>query len=428
MSVFTQGNVMSVFVGKDTAATALASLTTDLSASMTDSQIVAVGRPVSGTKEQVIAAGSAAGTYDYFRLAYKVNGNVVYGPKVDLKNIINISASSTTAVAPQEQIYVLGYIGSGSNSLDVSQGNEFMITIAYDHDDILWSEQKLRNTYDYYSQAPTQKGLAMSMTAQINYKEQLGLINGTGAMVRAEMLADGTGTGVSGTNVAVTQGSNYITFAAVNTFAVGDLVRIGGTANTNPVYVISAVGDALGANTSTVYQIHSPYQGATSSAVSAATVGATTNYGIKLTGQALTWQKDFFKFNKVKFHLDLKGFGSTTLTKTQESKKGIGYYQEVAEYESFAAGNEGILNRMVVPLPVGRQYADTTGTLTFTSYTTTSISSTDYSFTSSSSLITGNNAMRIQQFIFWPGSGSTNGASNRGILASQLNSLLGASL
>jgi len=79
-------------------------------------------------------------------------------------------------------------------------------------------------------------------------------------------------------------------------------------------------------------------------------------------------------------------------------------------------------------LPVGRQYADTTGTLAFTSYTTTSISSTDYSLTGPSSLITGNSPMRIQQFIFFPGSGSTNGTANRAILASQLNSLLGASL
>lgn len=435
MSVFTQGNILQAFIvntAKLGANPSIPAVGADLSTTLLDSQVVAVGRPVGGSYEQVIQANSSAGTYDYFRMVQLVKdpagvSTLNYGPKIDLKNLVNVSAGTKTNVAAQEQIYVMGYNGT-SGSLDVTAGNEFIFTIAYDHDDILWSEQKLRNSYDYYSQSPTQKGLAQSMTAQINYKEQLGLINGTGAMVSAVMLADGTGTSLTNSRtVAVVNGSNYITLSGALTtnFAVGDLIRLGSgaLATTDPVYVISALGDAAGANTTTVFQIHTPYQGTsgTIANANAGTVGTCTNYGFKLTGQALTFTRDFFKYNKVKFHLDLKGFGTSTLTKTQESKKGIGVWQEASEYESFSMGNEGALNRMKIPIPAVRGYASSSY-----SYDVTSIASMDYSFTSASSSITGNSPMRVQQFIFFPN--SSYGTVNKTMLGNQLNNLLGVVL
>ena len=363
-------------------------------------------------------------------MLFRSNGVLNYGPKVKVSDVY--FAATKTYVAPQEQIYYVGYNGS-TGSLDVSQANEFMLTIAYDHDDMMWSEQKLRNTYDYYSTAPTQQGLAMSMASQINYKENLGSINGTGKMVIADMLAQGTATALdSSATLAVTNGSTTITASAAQTtnWAVGTVIRIGtgSTATTDPVYVITSVAST------TVATINMPYQGATNSAIATGnirTLSAITNYGIRVTGQALTWSKDFFKFLKVKFHFDLKGFGSTvydkpgSLTQTAtaplsaESSKGIGSSYEVAEMESFAAGFEGALNRMVVPLPAGRTYADTTTPKT---YDVIVFESADNSIGSTNPVV-AQAPMRVQQFVCVPVS-----AAIRTKLASQLNTLLGASL
>ena len=462
MSVFTQGNMMSVYVQKDIAPTAIANLTSDLYTSMADSQVVAVGRPINGTSERVIQVGASAGTYDYFRFAYKVNSNLVYGPKVDLKNLTNVSAAttlySTSGNAPQEQVWTVGYwatiaaVANGA-SLDVSQSNEFIFTIAYDNDDILWSEQKLRNSYDYYSASPTQQGLAQSMTAQINYKEYQGRVNGTGRMVRAEMFNSGAAADLTSTpTMSVVNGSDIVTLSASSaSITVNSLIRIGYNASSLdpdtgaslnggsasgrgvgvPVYTITEVnmtGSPVGALPANSFRIHTPFQGPTNAslATGSANVGMVTagaSWGFAVTGLPLTWQKDFFKYNKVKFHFDTKGFGQTVVTKVQESRKGNGFWQEVAEYESFAAGNEGILNRMKIPLPVGRTYTDVSGSV---NYNTTAIFSTDYTLTGASSSITGNSPMRIQQFVFFPN--TNNGTTGRSIISSQLNGLLGASL
>ena len=443
MSVFTQGNILQSFVVNNTklaGAPTLPSATADLLTVMADSQIVAVGKPagISTLYEQVIpGTNPAAGTYDYFRLVQKVldpSGVAIlnYGPIVKLLPTAVTSASTKTYVAPAEQVYYIGYNGT-SGSLDVSQSNEFMLTIAYDHDDMMWSEQKLRNTYDYYSAAPTQQGLAMSMTSQINYKEQLGSLNGTGKMVVAEMLAQGTSGSLAGAaTLAVTNGSTTITASAAQTWAVGTVIRIGtsgsGAAASDPVYVITGV------TSTTVATIHMPFQGATNTAIpngDIAILTGITNYGIRVTGQALTFQRDFFKYNKVKFHFDLKGFGTTgydrpgSLTRTatpfasKESTKGNGSWQEASEYESFSMGNEGALNRMVIPIPPVRGYVVNGAT-----YNVTSIAASDYTLTSPSSTIAGNSPMRIQQFIFFPTAGDGN--TNKTQLNSQLSNLVGA--
>lgn len=437
MSVFTQGNILQTFVVNNTklaGAPSLPAAGADLLSVMADSQIVAVGKPVGlGTLNEQVIPGTnpAAGTYDYFRLVQKVldpSGVALlnYGPIVRLTPGAITSAATRTYQAPQEQIYFIGYNGT-SNSLDVSQANEFILTIAYDHDDMMWSEQKLRNSYDYYSTAPTQQGLAASMASQINYKENLGALNGTGRMVRAEIMSNGTTTAFTGaaTRLRLTQDSTSVIFtdnsnaaAAGQALADGTLVNLNGA-----TYVVTGAGTTAG------FTLNMPFQGASSNVVYGTTYGvlsSVTSFGIKISGQALTFQRDFFKFNKVKFHFDLKGFGNTVYDRpgslsgsSQESRKGSGSWQEASEYESFSMGNEGALNRMVIPIPPVRGYV-----ASGTNYNVTSIAATDYTLTSPSSSIAGNSPMRVQQFIFFPTSGD--GATNRTQLNSQLSGLVGS--
>lgn len=437
MSVFGTKNIMSVFVGKDIAGNATSGMV-DLLNDMADGQVVAVGTPATGGAEVIMpTSGNTAAAYPFFRLVEKQGGVLNYGPRIKTSDVI--FAKTKTYAGPSEQTYYIGFNGT-SGSLDVSAGNEFILTIAYDHDDMMWSEQKLRNSYDYYSAAPTQSGLAFSMVSQINYKENLGSINGTGKMVVAEVVTGGAFTASSGGAFTVVNGSTTVTTVEsaggaadagkynsdASTFAVGDLIRLGGTGGTVGVYTISAI---TGAGTAAcTITLNMPYQG-TSGSVSAANAGfvaAGSGFGIKVQGQTLTWVKDFFKFLKVKFHFDLKGFGTTVYDKigvlganSAESSKGTGTSYEVAELESFAAGFEGALNRMKVPLPAGRTYADTATPKT---YDVIVIESVDSSPSQSNGVI-GNAGMRVQQFVCMPVS-----AANKTKLANQLNTLLGVTL
>ena len=416
---------MNVFVAKDVAGTALASITSDLLATMADGQVVAVGTPAAGGNEQLIPASAAANSYSSFRLVEKQGGVLNYGARVKVSDMILVSDKAYTA--PAEQVYFIGYNGT-SGSLDVSQANEFILTIAYDHDDMMWSEQKLRNAYDYYSAAPTQQGLAFSMASQINYKELLGSLNGTGRMVRAEIMSNGTAADWTGaaTAIKVVQDSAAVIFtngsgvaASGQALADGTLINILGT-----TYTVSGAGTTAG------FTLNMPYQGASAEPAGGATIAtqagvltAITAFGIKISGQALTWVKDFFKYNKVKFHFDLRGFGATNydrpgaLIAGSEPSKGIGTAYEVAEFESFAAGFEGALNRMVVPLPAGRTYADTTTPKT---YDTIVFESADNSIGSTNPVV-AQSPMRVQQFVFIPVS-----AGVKTILGTQLNTLLAA--
>lgn len=442
MSVFGTKNIMNVFVGKDIAGNATAGMV-DLLNDMADGQVVAVGTPSSGGGEVIMPTTATPATYPYFRLVEKQGGVLNYGPRIKTSDVI--FAKQKTYSAPSEQVYFIGYNGT-SGSLDVSQANEFILTIAYDHDDMMWSEQKLRNSYDYYSTAPTQQGLATSMASQIAYKEQLGVINGTGRMVIAEVLnnaAAGTVTTFgAGLTAAVVQGSDIITVSGAfsASITVGTALRLGSDAVTSPIYFVNAVnntGSAANGLPARGIKLNMAYQGVSNTAldvtgtagnsgfIAAGSLG--TSWGIRITSQALTWVKDFFKFMKVKFHFDLKGFGATpydkpgalTSANSSESSKGVGTAFEVAEMESFAAGFEGALNRMVVPLPAGRTYADTTTPKT---YDVIVIESVDSSPALNNGII-GNAGMRVQQFVCMPVS-----AANKTKLKAQLDAVLGITL
>jgi len=104
---------------------------------------------------------------------------------------------------------------------------------------------------------------------------------------------------------------------------------------------------------------------------------------------------------------------------SSESSKGYGSSYEVAEMESFAAGFEGALNRMKVPLPAGRTYADTTTPKT---YDIMVFESADNSIGSTNPVV-AQAPMRVQQYVCMPVS-----AANKTKLKGQLDTLLGVTL
>jgi len=410
MSVQTQQNVINVLVGANPSPIATATVQiTDPSATATyiaDGQVVILnhlGAPMQ-------PANANIGDTPYIQFVQRSGTELHFSARIKGTEIV--SAKGKSYVASQEQIWTVGYNGS-TGSIDASS-TEYMFTIVYTFDDMMWSEQQLSEVYEILSNTPTQQVVAQTLSYDINFAQARKLSLGTGAFVSATMLSDGTGTVLTNSRtLAVVNGSDIVTLSgALSTALVpGDILRIGAAAlaTTDPIYVVIATSSTDSSLSSTQVRIHTYYQGVTGTIANAnvGTVASSVNFGVKITGLPLTWVKDFFKFKKVMFHVTMANFGNTTLTKTQESSLGNGTYQLVAEFESFAAGNEGALNRMMVPLPLGR-----TDTVTGATYDTLQIESVDRKFNA----VAGVNGMRYELYVFLP-----DGATQQTQLLAQLN-------
>lgn len=405
MSVVSSQNVISVLIGKsgsigtndaDIKTTATCQIT-DPGTTTTfigDGQIVILGSD--GNVMQPTNANISANPFIQF---VQGSGATAATRKLNfsarIRGIDVMECLGKTYSAPAEQVTVIGYNGT-TGSIDTTQGPDFMLTLVETWDDKFWSEQQNRKAYEYYSTAATQYLIAKSMVEQINYDGFRALLGGTGQRISATMLSDGTFTANGANACTVVNGSDIVTEATSRTYSIGDNIRIGGTGNTVAVYVVTATSATDSTLSALQYRLNTYYQGA-SATVSNANWGkmtVQTNFGIKLAGLPLTWTKDFFKYMKVSFHVDLLGFGSTTYTDSVVATKGNGYGQEVAEFESFAAGNEGALNRTMVPLPLGRTDASSTGT-----YSSIVMKSADRS---NKSAITATTPALVQTYMFIP--------------------------
>jgi hypothetical protein len=183
-----------------------------------------------------------------------------------------------------------------------------------------------------------------------------------GSAITAVMLNSGAGSIFTGAaTIAVTHGSNVIVpnVAITNAgFGAGSIARIGvtgsGVGTTIPVYTVLGAHPTI----ADAWILDQPYAGPSNSALAVANAGvvtAGTSWGVRFTGKALPYRRDFFKFKRVGFTLQMSGFGATVLSKTQDSAYGSGDGRLVLEEESFSKGFEGALNRMTVPLPLANE-------------------------------------------------------------------------
>jgi len=433
MSVQTQKNVMNVMVGKEIAAggsaIAVSSLQiTDPTASSTyleDGSIVALGMGASG---EVILPASSTNTianYPSIRLVQRVGNLLNFSPTIVGTDVTAFRGKDGSAGA--EQVTTVGYNGS-TGSIDNS-GTDFILTYVGLWDDMMWSKQQYRKAYDYYSTAATQQSIAKQLSFDINQDMFKQTLAGTGAQIKCEVLCDGTAADPSGsaTTAAVVNGSDIVTLDAADSSvqAIGAIIRLGtaggGRGVGVPVYIVVGIPSTDSTLSSTQFRIHTYFQGTSNAALAIATasqaggvVATATNYGLKFTGLPLTWTKDFFKYKRVSFRIELKGFGTTAVATPTQAALGFGDYRHVAEMESFAAGNEGALNRTIVPLPTGRQVTPTDGSIPL--YDAIVI---EWADRSKKSPISGVVPMQEQLFIFTPD--STDGAKNSTRLLDQLN-------
>lgn len=427
MSTQTQNTIMDVLVGGNVSGTAIASITNDL-ANLAEGQVIAVGMRASTGTEEVLPTTATAATYPSIRLVAMNNSALIYSARIFAKDVNTFKGIDGVA-GTTEQSTAIGYNGT-TGSLDTT-ATEYLLTYVGDWDDMQWSQQKYRKVYDYFTLSPTQQSIAQNVSANFNLDQFRSNMQGVAPQVKCEVLCDGTAADWTSAGTAtVVNGSNIVTLDAtsVNAQALGAILRLGSTGSgvgtTVPVYIVTGLPSTDSTLTSTQLRIHTYFQGA--SAVLDATSGdagivaTATNWGMKFTGLPLTWgipPYSDFKFNKCTFHFDLKGYGDSTVSQLTTATRGQGDYREVAEFEYFAQGNEGALNRTIIPLPTGRHYTDTTGTIP--AYDTVVIESAD---TQRGSAITRQPAMKIQTYVFIP-----DGAANATKLLTQLNPWMASS-
>jgi hypothetical protein len=358
MSVLSVQNLQETLVGKNIARTANVQITDpSASAYIADGEVVVLnstGAPMTTSTTNTYAASP------WIQIVQRNGDNLVFSGKISGDKVTAYRGKA--GATGQEQIYHIGYNGT-SGSLDITSGLDFQLTVIENQDDMMWSEQKKKNVvYVPNNLVTSQLDLAKAIV-----KNQMKKYTTDGSAITACMLNSGTSTVLTGAStVAVTHGSDVIVPSAAITnsgFGAGSIVRIGvtGTAINSsdkvacPVYTVKAAHPTI----ANAWILDMPYAGPSNSALSVNDTGyiatAGTSWGVRFTGKALPYRRDFFKFKRVGFTLQMSGFGATVLSKTQDSTYGSGDGRLVLEEESFSKGFEGALNRMTVPLPLANE-------------------------------------------------------------------------
>ena len=370
MSVLSVKNIQETFIGKSIARTAtLQVINPDASGYIADGEVAVLnstGIPMTTSTTNTYAASP------WIQLVQRNGNNLVFSSKIYGNKVT--SYLGRVGAQGTEQIYHIGYNGS-TGSLDITAGLDYQLTLIENQDDMMWAEQKKKNVTSVTNNLVTsQQDLAKAVVKNVMRK-----YNTDGLSVTAAMLNSGTAAAfTTATTAAVTHGSNVVIWTTASPansgFGAGSVVRLGATGSgrgvTVPVYTV------LGAHPTIAFGwiLDQPYAGPSNSALPAADQGFVTagaSWGVRFTGKYLTsYRRDFFKFKRTAFTVQMSGFGATVITKTQEATYGYGDGRLVLEEESFSKGFEGALNRMSVPLPIANETFTADGSFTSSINTT----------------------------------------------------------
>jgi hypothetical protein len=273
---------------------------------------------------------------------------LVQSARIDGSNVISYRGLSYAA--PQEQIYHIGYDGS-TGAIDASGTDDFVVRITMKHNKDMWSQQA--NTR-IIRLSPT------ASTVDTTVMDFIGTEFGNDAFltteVKIERLNSDAGA-ADGGNWTFTNGSKTATTTVATTAAVGDYIRVG-TAVTDPIYKVAAKDSA-----GTTITLDQKFQGSTVTVTTpeyiTAALATAASCGVKITGKAQTFTVLKFPYAVVKFDLTLSGFGTTAVTKTQESKVGSGVGAQISQLEQIGVAYEGAIDRAGDSAPTGRSDAAT---------------------------------------------------------------------
>jgi len=277
-------------------------------------------------------------------------------------------------VAATEQLDYIGYNGT-SGALEAIDDNLYTVRLSLDQ--TLTSnhggQYLKRGTYISPASGTTQALVAAGITDSLvkNFKRE------PERQIRFERVHSNAGAantitgGTDATHYTFTYGSKYVVGTdsagvAMNgtdevnaTVVAGDYIR-SGTAVTDAVYKIVTVTSGTGttpAGTPMQLELDIPFQGATVSlAIDSGTeyitaaLAAAGDFGIKMTGIALTWSLPKIHYRKSKWITNIDNFGTALVTKNTAATLGNGAYEQIAEWEWFLQGNEGEIYRSGYPM------------------------------------------------------------------------------
>jgi hypothetical protein len=310
---------------------------------------------------------------------------VVAGRNPRLSPIIKAGAVKSITkknyAAPVQPIEVVGYTGSGSNSINfiAASGSstvaygikiENLITLAPPFPKA-YAQYTLRNGVTAYNNPVwVCDQLTKDLNQQLSVMPSIDggqfafvdvLSNLTSVQLVTSAPANITGT--------VTNGSNILTLSAsavggTTAIAAGDWIRIGhATTATSPVYQIASVS-------TTTVTLTRPFVGTSASSVALGAI-LSANYpttsslaGIKISVTGSYFTANSYAAGKLNTMINvplMDTLAGTPITVTQAMVYGSGTYNEVLKKEMQSLGDIGVENRIWMPLP-NDTYADPAGT------------------------------------------------------------------
>lgn len=280
---------------------------------------------------------------DRFYLAQGITAGIAKfgGPNgIESANISRII--SRAYAAPTEEVLNVGPIAAPTNNSQY----RLRILLKDDQRPAADARPTQRDFYYVTDSSATALELASNLVKAVNKD---GFLAGK---IEATLITDGTFTALTN-NATVTAGSPTVTSTAHGLVA-GDLVRIGSSAATSPVYTVKSITDA---NT---FVLDTTYQG-TSGTVTAANIGeitASTAVSIQLTGQPIPFT-GIDSYGQVNFtaslsYVDLTNnfsgiYNLAPITVVTAPSKGSGFWHEVRDMEYEASGYD-ITNRISFPV------------------------------------------------------------------------------
>ena len=332
--MFSTNNSFNLLIGKSISRTASVQITDPSTTStyIADGEVIVLDE-----NGAVMVAGQTYSDTKFIQLVQRSGATtnpLIFSARINGANVNSYKGKSY--VAPQEQIYYIGYNAS-SGAIDGTQTSTYKLRVDFKHNKDMWSEQIQGRYYEFVPDANTVgKDVAASFANQISDDVDV-------TEIKVERLCNDAGT-AEGDTATVTNGSTTVTMTGTTALVAGSYIRFG-TAVSDPVYMVESE-----TSTGTNLVLDQPYQGSSASTVTIETItealADAANFGLKFTGKALTFTLGKFKFDKVKFDLKLQNFGTTAVTKSQNSLKGSGTYEEVAELEWMAVGFDGNLDKI----------------------------------------------------------------------------------
>ena len=263
------------------------------------------------------------------------------------KGMVATSASKFKAAV--QQVNIVGYNGT-TGALPVANNTDFWIKVRKRDNDAANRSQPMSEFAGPVKTdaSGTQAELAVALVASgyRNFTNQ----EPANGYLKLEAIASATSAAVTGsTSLTFTYKSKVVTItgAATGNVAVGDFLRVGGSAATNAVYRVAAV-------TATAITLSTFFVGDTTTLTVAnvhvitAANAATANFGVRLTGVEAPFNVNSFRdYYANRFTATFSD--SSTLITVTGAQNGNGVWQQVAMDEYLNYGFEGQNDQQATP-------------------------------------------------------------------------------